>query len=519
MAFSDNSFLESWAIPESLPDKKCHVISSPNFYMRPVRIPTIDLTPKLKGDFMKIRLCFLLIFTILCAGGCAENHYRDDLLKMDVQQLDSDLDNRWSTTGVVIISVDANGPASKAKLKPGELISYVIGERTINSDRNYQQAVKQAMKADNNFVLKLADEREIRLAVRRKGDKIGLHLDGARVSKVTPGSPAKTGNIKVGDTIKSVIDEQNIKTLKDYKKAIRDFQKHDSKVTLRTTELVGIKIATVSALGNLGDAHAVDPLMAILESEESTLRQPAAKALGRLVMLSQLNDLFRQFQQANANELPADVLNPRKRESAEILGLLTVDLERNHVTLEHPFGTQFRHRSEALHEKITGGRMVELARKYIKREVEPDQEIRRNCISILGRLKPMAAIADLIAVMEDDAEVPGIRFLAGLALSQIGAPAVDSLIAAFNRGNANIKDIAASALGDIGGNKARSVLINALGTIENSTIKLTVADAIAKIGDVPSIQALQLQKQRLSEGSGLRMFLSELLDQLDPPPK
>ena len=34
MAFSDNSFLESWSIPESLPDKKCHVISSPNFYMR-----------------------------------------------------------------------------------------------------------------------------------------------------------------------------------------------------------------------------------------------------------------------------------------------------------------------------------------------------------------------------------------------------------------------------------------------------------------------------------------------------
>ena len=36
MAFSDNSFLESWSIPESLPDKKCHVISSPNFYMRPI---------------------------------------------------------------------------------------------------------------------------------------------------------------------------------------------------------------------------------------------------------------------------------------------------------------------------------------------------------------------------------------------------------------------------------------------------------------------------------------------------
>ena len=38
MAFSDNPFLESWSIPESLPDKKCHVISSPNFYMRPIHL-------------------------------------------------------------------------------------------------------------------------------------------------------------------------------------------------------------------------------------------------------------------------------------------------------------------------------------------------------------------------------------------------------------------------------------------------------------------------------------------------
>ena len=51
--------------------------------------------------------------------------------------------------------------------------------------------------------------------------------------------------------------------------------------------------------------------------------------------------------------------------------------------------------------------MVELGRKYLKRETEPNQEIRRACISILGHLKPTSAIEDLIAVMEDGMEVPG----------------------------------------------------------------------------------------------------------------
>ena len=458
----------------------------------------------------KIQLSFLVIVTILCVAGCSDNRYYDDQLQMEIQQLDSDLDNRWSTTGVVIIDVNANGPASRADLEKGELISYAIGERTIRSTGDFKQAVKNAMKEDNNFIVKLADGREIRLAVRRSGDKVGLEVDGSRVSEVTSGSPADTGNIKLGDMIQSVVDERNIQTIKDYKKALSEFAKHDSKITFRTIELIGIKIGTVNALGNLGDVRAVQPLTELLESEGSTLRQPAAEALERLVALSQLNTLFQQFQQANVDGLPADQLNPQQRESAEILGLITSDLENNRATLNDPFGTQFRHRSEALYQKITDGQMVELGRKYLKREIEPNQEIRRACISILGHLKPTSAIEDLIAVMEDGLEVPGIRFKAGLALSQIGEDSVDALIAAFNQGDASVKDIAASALGNIGGNKARNTLINALKTIDNPTIKLTVADAVAKIGRSSSIEALRHQREELPEGSGLRTFLNEL---------
>jgi HEAT repeat protein len=448
-----------------------------------------------------------LILIVLSIVSCGDNRYVDEQLQMEIQQLDSDLENRWSTTGVVVIS------PGRASLQPGELISYVIGEYPINSGSDYKQAVKKSMKDDNNFRLLMADGRDIRLAVRRRGDQIGIDVKGNRVSKVKNGSPGYNANIKVGDLIKSVIDERKIKKIKDYKKAVKEFK---SKVAFRTTELVGVKLAAVEALGNLGDARAVDALVNLLEeSSETSLRKTAAKGLERLVALSQLNDLFQKFQQANVNELPADQLDARKRESAEILGLLTVDLEQNLATLKDPFGTQFRHRSEALHQKVNEANLIELSIKYMKREVEPDQEIRRACLSILGALKPLSAIEVLVDVMEDGLEVPGIRFQAGLTLSQIGKPAIKPLIEAFDRGDVGVKDIAASALGNIGGDQVRDALIAALKTVDEPTIRLTLVDAIAKIGDERSIKALREEKNRLQGGSGLGTFLNELLAQFD----
>lgn len=408
----------------------------------------------------------LLIFIFLCAVGC-ENRYYDEQFKIEVQQLDSDLENRWSTNGVVVIAVESNGAAASANLEEGELISYVIGEYSLSRGANYGRAAKNAMRKDNNFILRFTDGRTVRLAVRRSGDKTGLKVDGNTVSEVKQGSPAANANIRVGDKIETVIDERKIRTIKDYKKAVEEFTKHGSKLTFRTTELAGVKIAAVEALGELGDARAVDPLMDILEeSGDLSLRKPAVKSLARLVEFSRSSD-----------------------DSME--------------------------RVQALREKIAEGRLVALAQKYIKRTVEPDQEIRRTCIAILGVLKPQSAIEVLTAVMEDSGEVPGIRFQAGLGLSQIGSDAVDSLIAAFSRGDANVKDIAASALGNIGGARSRDVLIDALDSLKELTIRLTVVDALAKIGDAHAIRALQSQKKRFQNESSLNTFLNEVLGQLE----
>ena len=44
-----------------------------------------------------------LLFVLVLGLGC-DNQYYDERLKMQVQQLDSDLKDRWSTSGVVVLN-------------------------------------------------------------------------------------------------------------------------------------------------------------------------------------------------------------------------------------------------------------------------------------------------------------------------------------------------------------------------------------------------------------------------------
>ena len=467
-------------------------------------------------------LLVLIYIIVLLALGC-DNVYYDEHLQMEVQQLDSDLENRWSTTGVVVSTIRPNGPAENADISEGELISYVIGEYPIKNANDFKDAVKKAMADDNNMLLYLKDKEPIRIATRKMGDKVGLeveNVDAVRIKAIMPGTPAaNTNTIKVGDIVEKIVDERKIQGLDDYKKSVNEFAELNATVTFRTTELIGVKIAAVTALGNLGDARAVDALIDILKNtRELALRKAAARSLERLVALSELNPLFQQFQQQDLNQLPANTLDTDQLASAEILGLLLVDAKANTATLEAPFGIQFRHRSEALHLKVNEGQLVELAEQYIQKAYEPEQEIRRACLSIIANLKPVSAIEPLVQVLRDQEEIPGIRFQAGLGLSRIGTPAIDALIAAFNEADSTAQDIAASALGNIGGTQTRDFLISALETTKDPATQLTLVDALAKIGDEDSLSALERQRQRFQEdNSAIRIFLDEVFSSLSTP--
>ena len=466
----------------------------------------------------RLGLIIFVCCTILYFASCADNEYVDTTLGLTVQQLDRDLDNRWSTTGVVIKKTHSDKAENQSELKEGELISHVIGERKINAPADFNQAIKSAMRNGNSFILEFIDsnqhQRRQRFSVRREGDNVGISVDAKnRIKKIKSGTLANNAGLKEGDQVLTIIDAKNIRTLKDYQKAVQEFSRSKAKILLRTKELIGVKIAAINALASIADASAVDTMIRFLEDTSLSLREPAAKGLERLVALSQLHDLFQQFQRENTNQLPANQLDSGALQRAEMLGLLTADLQTNQATLKTPVGTEFRHRSTTLYQKISSTQITELAKKYMKREIEPNQEIRRSCLSILGNLQPVSVIGDLIAVLEDNQETSGIRFKAGLTLSQIGLPAVEPLIISFDSGDSEIRDITASSLGNIGGDQARDALITFLKKEKNETTKLSLVDAIAKIGDDISIRILEEQQRNLEKNSGLATFLNEILTQ------
>jgi len=401
----------------------------------------------------------LILFALVGFGffGCSNQQYTDPKMGMTVQKLDSDLENRWATSGVVVKTVENGKKAQKAGLQTGSLVSHITGEIPLKARRNFNHIVTQAMEDDNTAILKLSGGKQAIISIRRRGDSIGLKVKGDQISEVTSGSPADRAGLNKGQTVTSVIDERNITSIKDYKKAIKDFSKHQQPITFRAIELSGVKIAAVKALGRLADEEGFNQLIELIQGSVEILREPATTALKELVLEAQ------------------------------------------------------KGKSTDLRQKINDGQVEALAKKYMQRENESNPEIRRSYLSILGVLQPVSAIQGLIEVVQDEAEQPGIRFKAGSTLSQIGREAVDPLIAAYQTGNLSVKDITASALGAIGSDKARKMLISALKAEQNPTIQLTLADAVARFKDADSRRVLANLRSGLQESSGLRMFLDELL--------
>ena len=401
----------------------------------------------------------LILFALVGFGffGCSNQQYTDPKMGMTVQKLDSDLENRWATSGVVVKKVENGKKAQKAGLQTGSLVSHITGQIPLKARRNFNRIVTQAMEDDNTAILKLSGGKQAIISIRRRGDSIGLKVKGDQISEVTSGSPADRAGLNKGQTVTSVIDERNITSIKDYKKAIKDFSKHQQPITFRAIELSGVKIAAVKALGRLADEEGFNQLIELIQGSVEILREPATTALKELVLEAQ------------------------------------------------------KGKSTDLRQKINDGQVEALAKKYMQRENESNPEIRRSYLSILGVLQPASAIQGLIEVVQDEAEQPGIRFKAGSTLSQIGREAVDPLIAAYQTGNLSVKDITASALGAIGSDKARKMLISALKAEQNPTIQLTLADAVARFKDADSRRVLANLRSGLQESSGLRMFLDELL--------
>ena len=393
---------------------------------------------------MRFRVTLALLLAFVFIIGCGESRYVDKDLGIEVQRIDSDLEDRWSTNGVVVVSIDASSPA-QGQLQEGELITHVVGAFDAQKDPNVTKALERALDEDRAAVLELTDGRRIQLGQRKRGEDLGLKFEGNRVSVAEEGKSGILAGLAMGDQVRLVIDEKRITSIKEYKKAIKEVRSYAERVTFHTNELSVIKLAAIQALGSLRSERALLPLVQVLRGKEPELRQPAAQAL---------------------EELSETVSDP------ELVQVMT-----EHVT-------------------------------------DPDAEIRRSSAAVLGRLKVETAIPVLVHALEDP--IPGVRFKAGLALSQIGAPSLDALIEVLHQGSASAREIAATAMGDIGGDKARNELVKSMQNNPTLSFQLTVVDALGRIAKRNDAQALAALKQVAQNASdaGLQVFVEELLNKL-----
>ena len=151
------------------------------------------------------------------------------------------------------------------------------------------------MKDENSLILEFigsdGEQRRQRFSVRREGDNVGISIDNSnRIKKIKSGALANNSSLEEGNQVLKVIDEKNVRTIKDYQKAVKEFSRSKAKISFRTKELIGVKIAAINALASLANAGAVETMIRFLEGTNLSLREPAAKGLERLVALSQLND-------------------------------------------------------------------------------------------------------------------------------------------------------------------------------------------------------------------------------------
>ena len=158
------------------------------------------------------------------------------------------------------------------------------------------------------------------------------------------------------------------------------------------------------------------------------------------------------------------------------------------------------------------GRLLSDAPAGVKEQVERlhsfDPVERRNAAQELGRMgeEAVQAVPSLIRALNDSARLavrsPGgdgspasVAEAAMLALANIGAPAVDPLIASLGNDNPGVRIMATAALGRIQDPRTIEPLIEVLETDQETLVQAAAVDALRKKQDSRTLEALLVAEQ------------------------
>ena len=186
------------------------------------------------------------------------------------QDIDESMAKAWklkSTEGALVGDVTPRGPADKAGIQRGDIITSFNGKKILNSTQ-LRQTVAQADPGETAKVNLLRDGREMPVSVvlgerpkdpgdrnepdedapeETSGEKLGLSIqtltpemaqqlgyrndDGVIISSVTSGSPADEAGLRRGDLIREV-NRTEVSTAPEFKRLISRLESGDSAVLL-----------------------------------------------------------------------------------------------------------------------------------------------------------------------------------------------------------------------------------------------------------------------------------------------
>ena len=199
-------------------------------------------------------------------------------------------------------------------------------------------------------------------------------------------------------------------------------------------------------------------------------REGAARALGEIGDARAVDPL-----------LKADVVGCEVRDALSRIGAAAVE---RLIAALHDRHEGVRERAAEALGKIGDVRAVE---PLIPALHDSHEDVRERAAEALGKIGDIRAVEALIAALDDRDE--RVCWLAAQALGRIGdVRAVEALIAALDR-HENVCSSAAEALGRIGDARAVEPLIAALANFYES-VRRAAAEALGRIGDVRAIEAL-----------------------------
>jgi len=221
---------------------------------------------------------------------------------------------------------------------------------------------------------------------------------------------------------------------------------------------VEVRTQTTQILGRIGDVRSVELLIEVPQDKEPELRAQAVRALGEVGDLQAIAPLL-------------DALKGRdesgRRHAAEALaeiGEPAVDILKTELTNTH--SSVRKHAAAAL--GIIG---------------------LPQAVRALGKIRDKRAVRALISAQKDD--VVEVRREAAEALGRIGrVDSIEPLTRALRKDEAlEVRSQAAEALGEIGDTRTVLSLITALGDTE-SHVRECVAKVLGKMGDSQAIEPL-----------------------------